>query len=367
MRIGIDARPLSVKYPAGISMFVRNWLNNLRLTSDNTFILYSNKPVISENNSKDIIVRSGSGRLPGSIWIHSVLPKLILKDKLDVFWGSLNTLPWNLPASVRSVVTIYDLVAYKCPETMSFSNRLINKILLPHAVNKADAVVAISQSTANDIVEVFPGAKKKIRVVYGGIDPSIKRIDKKIAYDKLRSCLKIEFPFLLTVGSFEPRKNLSTVYKAFSHIKDKIPHHLVCVGPSGWKLKQLKKEFIKGPLKDRIHLIGYLDDEMMPYVYSSAEVFLFPSLYEGFGLPVLEAMTCGTPVVVSDAASLPEVAGEAAPAIKPDDYRSLAELIMKFYNDKIFRDRCVEKGFLQTDKFNWRKSAEQLGKILQES
>ena len=237
MIIGIDARPLGDKQPAGISYYLRHMLWGFSRVSgvDLRFILYSHKPVNYSNEDLDLIMRTGDGRIPGSIWVQTVLPMKLKKEPPDIFWGPVQVLPFKLPKKTKGVVTIHDLVFKLFPRTMSTRNLIITRMLVPHSLRIADAIVSDSYTTAKDLNSFYPFTGEKTHVISPGTRVGLTSIPREQANKVLRERLGIDYPYLLTLGSLEPRKNLPLVYKSFLRVSEKIPHHLVCAGPGGWK------------------------------------------------------------------------------------------------------------------------------------
>jgi glycosyltransferase involved in cell wall biosynthesis len=249
---------------------------------------------------------------------------------------------------------------------MTLKNIISNRLIMPTSIKLADVIVADSTHTANDIIKYFPKSKSKVKVVLLGVEKSISYLNKSANLAKVKESIGDNFPYFLSLGSYEPRKNLETVYKAFKNVADKLPHHLICAGPSGWKTENLQREFMTGPLKNRIHLVGYVKDDIVSALFSCAEAFLFPSIYEGFGLPVIEAMSYGCPVITSNVSSIPEVAADAAIKVDPLDYVKISEHMTRFVQDNEFRNDYISRGLKRVEMLSWGKTASNMFKIFKE-
>jgi len=358
MRIGVDSRPLREKHTSGIPMFVRKVLQTLaRIDKKNEYILYAHKDFQFDMPSKGWRKRVGAYTRYGSVWMQLELPFWLKQDKVDLFWGTQHILPLFMSSSIRSVLTVCDLIHFVFPRTMKPLNLLINKMIIPPSVRKSDAVTTISNWTLLDVKKFLKPKNKIMETIPLAISENFWPRDGEESKKKIKEIFGFDGPFLLTVGTFEPRKNIVGAFHAFSLIADKIPHRLVVVGQKGWKNETVRDEIKKSNLFDRIVLAGYVEDEDLPYIYSAADLFIFPSLYEGFGLPPLEAMACGIPVVASNVSSIPEVVGEAAVLVNPYDVNEIAEKILQVLTDSSLKQSLVQKGSIQAKKFNLEKTA----------
>jgi glycosyltransferase involved in cell wall biosynthesis len=364
MRIALDARPLCLEQSHGIPNYVRGMLKALAAVDrENEYILYAHKPFLWEGNEKRRWP-SAMGRMYGTLWLETVVPAWLSRDRIDVFWGTQHVLPVFHPRKIRTVLTVHDLVYRRVPETMQAKNRWISRLLMPPSVRRAGMLAADSRDTADDLVRLLGAPRSKIRVVHLGLDPEYRPVPKREAIRFVEKEFKIRPPFILTVGTLEPRKNLATTLDVFSRIAPRLPHGLCIAGASGWKLdgwlnRRLKSESLRG----RVVQMGYVSKNAMPYLYAAADVFLFPSLYEGFGFPPLEAMACGTPVVASNAPCLPEILGRAALTADPMDAARLSEHVERLLSDLRLRSEMTAAGLKRSGVFSWTKAAESMSKI----
>jgi glycosyltransferase involved in cell wall biosynthesis len=238
---------------------------------------------------------------------------------IDVMHGPDSIVP---SLDVPTVLTIHDVTCLSHPQFHSRFNRLYQRVALPVIARRATRIMADSKSTATEIERLLHVDRKKIDVVYPGIRTDIFRPqDRRKAQVEVAGVIGTNAPYVLALGTLEPRKNLATLLHSFARIAGDIPHDLVLVGKSGWGDTRLNELAEKFGIRGRVRFTGFVADELLPALYSGADVFVFPSHYEGFGFPVLEAMACGAPVVCSDNSSLPEVGGDKAlyaSAAEPD-------------------------------------------------
>lgn len=313
MKIGIDARILT-KHRAGIGRYVFELCRELdALLPEATFFLYSNRDIEVPVDSVRWIVRQDrsmlSRRMPGPVWLATLSGRLIEKDNLDLFWGGISFLP-PLSERIKTLLTVYDLTYLVAPDTMNASRVWGYRILFPSVVRRATRIFAISKGTSDRLLMRLQRAADEI--VY----PAVGYQFRPQGPDQVKRCREkfgISFPYLLAVATWEPRKNLELLIEAFADFQ-RDPRfnrvRLVLVGGRGWKDDRLAK-VVAAAGSDRIISLGFVADDDLPALYSGAEVFVFPSKYEGYGIPVAEARACGTRVLAAD---IPEIreAGDSA-------------------------------------------------------
>ena len=358
MKIGIDSRPLREEKTSGIPAYVRNLLKSLAdLDQKNDYVLYAHKDFPFTTSNPRWSKRSGALTRYGTIWMQLELPLWLKEDQIDIFWGTQHTLPLLMPKRIKTVLTMHDLVHLIFPDTMKAKNYIINKLVIPPSIARSNALVAISHWTLNDVKKHFYPKNKIMKVTHLGIGKNFHPRDASQAQKRVKEELNLQTPYILTVGTFEPRKNIIGTFHAFEMIADQIPHRLVIVGQKGWKNEATFREMKQSKYWPRVHIVGFVPDELLPDVYSSADLFLFPSLYEGFGIPPLEAMACGVPVVASNVSSIPEVVEDAAILVNPNNIAEMSQHILDLLQNRSLRDRMVKKGLEQIKKFTWTKTA----------
>ena len=279
---------------------------------------------------------------------------------VDVFHATEHLLPRL--RRVRSVFTLHDLIFQFDPGSHKPLNIAFLKTMMPRFLRAADAIIAVSECSQRDAVRIYDVPPDKIRVIYEGVDPRFKPISNLDSLAAVRRKYNLPDRFILHVGTIEPRKNLPTVFEALSALSVD-GCSLVVAGKKGWLVKPIFARVNELGLQDRVHFTGYVPDEDLPALLSAASVLVMPSRYEGFGLPVLEALACGTPVIVSNTSSLPEVGGDAALYAPPDDPAAWAELISRVLDGAVLRVAMREKGLRQASKFRWDIAARQTAEV----
>ncbi len=266
-----------------------------------------------------------------------------------------------LPTSKKpSVLTVQDLAFLRYPEFYTWKNKTYMKSVASFSIKNADALITTSENTRKDLIDLLMVKEDKIFVIYPGVDSTFKPAS---AQDKEKVKKKFGLPqnYILAVGTLEPRKNLSCLLKAFALLKKKsdFDFKLVIVGEEGWLYKRIFNDIKKQDLEKETIFTGFIQDKDLPAIYSGASVFVYPSLYEGFGLPALEAMACGAPVVCSNTSSLPEVVGKAALKANPEKPEEFANAISKIVSDTNLAKELSKMGYERAKQFSWEKTAKE--------
>jgi glycosyltransferase involved in cell wall biosynthesis len=321
------------------------------------------------------------------LWTHIRLSWEMLARPPDLLFVPAHVLPLVHPQ--HSVVTIHDLGYVHYPEAHTLSQNLYLRWSTLHnarsAAGGAGCVLADSEATRRDLIEHYDIPPARIIVVYPGWDENLAPVKDPAVLAAIRARYGLTLPYLLYVGTLHPRKNLVRLVRAFAsvlgsplgvagdeggsraHLQSPTSNlRLVLAGQKGWLYDEVFAEVRKLGLMDRIVLTGYVPDSDLAGLLSGALAFVFPSLYEGFGFPVLEAMACGTPVVCSNVSSLPEVAGDAALKVDPMDTEALAAALHRMVTEEAVRRELVERGFRQVRRFSWRRCAQETLQILED-
>lgn len=376
MRIGIDLRCLASGRKSGVEEYAISLLSALfREDHENEYVLFFN-----EWRSTGVDLRFADGipnvsirrfRIPNlllnlSLWYFRY-PKL---DRLiggaDVFFFP-NVNFMAVSRAVRTFVTAHDLSFEICPETFSWKQRVWHYLVNPRRLfREAERIFAVSQSTKDDLVSRYGIRPERVAVIPSGIGPDFRVYDRNDP--KLLSVQKryeLPFRFVLYLGAFEPRKNIVSVIHAFEALKrarhPKLEHlGLVLAGVSGWKDRDIHEAIRHSAFRGNIILSGFVADDEKPAFYNLASVFVYPSLYEGFGFPALEALACGVPVIASNSSSLPEVVGDAGVLVDPyrtdEIFRALEAVLL----DKKFSAFLREKGVQRTHNFSWKRASQKI-------
>lgn len=370
MVIGIDIRVLGNKKRSGIEEYTENLLAYLLPLDKNIKFKLFFSSFSGEISEYDWFflknVELFRRKIPNKFLFPSSsffdFPKI---DKLiggvDVFF-SPHFFITALSPECKRVTTFHDLSFVHYPEFFSWRKNIWHNFEMNPLWQSrfSDKIIAVSNSTKQDLVNIYGIDPAKVEVIYSGISPDIKCPSNE-ELDKFRFTNQLPGKFILFLGTLEPRKNITGLIKAFNILKNKNGFndlYLVIVGGKGWLCDNIFKEIERSPFKKNIILKNYISDNERKFYYSLAEVFIYPSFFEGFGFPPLEAMACETPVVVSNTSSLPEVVGEAGLLIQPQNIQGLAWSISRILGDRNLRTRLIGLGTKKSSNFTWKKTAE---------
>lgn len=356
---------------SGIPEYTLRLLQEVLLQDrDNQYRLFFNSardlsryiPDFSSPNTRVI-----NTRFPNRIF-NLIMQKNLKFPKIDrlldcdlFFMPTLNFI--SLSEECKKVITVHDLSFLKHKEHFSLKRNVWHKFInVRKVLSQFERIVAVSESTKQDIIELCGIEPEKISVIYSGVSEEFRK--RKPEDEKLRRVRKkynLPDKFILYLGTIEPRKNLKGVIRAYDHLlltnKEMGEYKLVIAGGNGWKNKDIYRGINEAEQHLNIKQIGFVDKEDKSYLYNLAEIFVYPSHYEGFGFPPLEAMASGTPVITSSVSSLPEVVGEAALMVNPNNYRELSKAFSLILNNNKLNEQLSSKGLLQASRFNWQKTA----------
>ncbi len=287
----------------------------------------------------------------GSYWRSFQVKNEAKKHQLDVFHGLSQELPKKISSATKSVVTVHDLIFIRYPQFYQPVDRWIYTQKIKHACKEADVIVAISEQTKNDLIEFLNVPAEKINVVYQGCHPNFKRTFSKEELKQVRQKYQLPEKFLLNVGTIEPRKNALSILKALNEWKDATSIPLVILGRPTHYLNELNKYAQQNNLTNRIQYIHKASFIDLPAIYQLSEVFIYPSLFEGFGIPLVEAIACHTPVITSTGSCFSEAAGPASLYVSPNHTSGLANAIEHVLNDESVRQKMISKSAEFIQKF----------------
>ncbi|MCU0500800.1 MAG: glycosyltransferase family 4 protein [Anaerolineae bacterium] len=365
MRIAIDYTP-ALRQGAGIGRYTRGLVAGLaEIDRRNQYTLFSAGEAPSNNDwppNFQLHASAIPARWLTAGWhrLHLPIPAELLTGDCDLYHSPDFTLPPLRRA--HGLVTIHDLSFLRVPECADPGLRAFLEKAVPAAVARARRVLADSENTSKDLVEMLHVDPGKISVVTPAIEPRFRREENIARLAEVRARYRLPDRFILGLGTLEPRKNFTGLIAAFGKLarETNLSHALVIGGKPGWLYEEIYRLGNQDDLAGRVRFLGFVADEDLPALYSLADVFAFPSLYEGFGIPVLEAMACGTPVVTSNNSSLREAAGGAALMVEATDAAETAEAIAKVLNDTELACSMTLSGIEQASHFTWQRSARAL-------
>jgi glycosyltransferase involved in cell wall biosynthesis len=359
MRIAVDARPLEER-PTGVGRYLEGLLTAwLGERTGDTFVLLSPRRVTVPPSLEGRVEVAPSRPLPGTVWLQAAAGPAASRASADAFFGALGIVP--LAGGPPSVATVHDLTPLLFPEWHSWKNRLGFTPFIGGTVRVAQRIATVSEHTRRDLVARFPGAAEKTVVVHNGVSIGVARTGGPPPNDSR--------PYILSLGTVEPRKNLPRLIEAMESIWDRRPDFpdLVLAGGSGWGVPDLGSQLAASRHAARIRPAGYLAGDERARWMAGARVFAYPSLYEGFGLPPLEAMALGTPVVASSASSLPEVVGDAGLLPDPEDVGAIARALERAEDDEAFRRAAAVRGPARAAFFTWSSAARKMRALFEEA
>jgi len=369
MRVGIDATALPPK-PVGAGTYTVNLiraLHSLDLGYDLiVFATQRGQDLIDLPDKRGFkwVVTPELNPAVRLVWEQVVFPFLVRKNKLDILHSLHYTKPIFLPCA--SVVTFHDMTFFLFPQLHTQAKRILFPLFIRISVRQADALIAVSEGTRQDSIRLLNLPPQKIYTTPLGASQEYQKITDPVLLEDMRRKYKLPTGFFLYTGLVEPRKNLPMLIRAYASLLDQgIKEKLVIVGRVGWMSDEIFKLADRLGLDKKVVFTGYIDQNDLPAIYNLASVFVYPTLYEGFGLPVLEAMACGTPVITSAVSSLPEIVGNAGVLLPPADEEALSSAMFRLMSDPVERKRLASLGLARAAQFTWQNTALETSKIYQ--
>jgi len=373
MKIGIDIRTLMDAQYSGVSEYTLNLIKEiLRLDSKNQYKLFYNSgqdvsqriPKFRKENAEVI-----SLRYPNKLFNY-LLQKALAYPKIDQLLGvDLFFMPHinfiSLAGRAKSILTIHDLSFLKYREFFSWRKNFWHSLInVKKLAKRFDKIITVSENTKDDIVKLLKVNPEKIEVIYSAISEQFRKVNyDNIRLAEVRQKYKLPNTYILFLGTLEPRKNVEGVIRAYNELREKnnilSKVKLIIAGGRGWKAKDIFRLWEKSKYRNDIQFLGYVKAEDRVYLYNLASLFVYPSFYEGFGFPPLEAMACGVPVVTSFASSLPEVTAKAALMVDPYNEAEITRAIEQILFNKELQDDLIKKGLEQARQFSWGKTAKE--------
>ncbi|HEV8318075.1 MAG TPA: glycosyltransferase [Vicinamibacterales bacterium] len=358
MRIAFDGSTLRPGR-TGVGYYTEHLLHHLVAeTRDDELIVVSNRPIDTTRPlPSHVRVITPSWHLPRMVWLQAMAPRVLERLGPDVGHFTNGMVP--LGSTVPTVVTIHDISLTLYPRYHPLRRVLLNRPLVNLATRRADAIITVSETAKREIVRLYGLEPSRVHVVHEAAAPSFKPIADSAQIERVRRQYRLPDRFVLYVGTIEPRKNLPTLFDAFARRwkSGDLPHQLVCVGPYGWLSRDLEQRLERLQVARAVSFTGYVPFDDLPVLYSLAEMFVYPSVYEGFGLPVVEAMACGTPVITGPVAALTEVGGDALERVEQLDAELLGDAMVALARNREHRERLRRLGLERAEQFSWQRAA----------
>lgn len=365
MHIGVDVSDLATNRADGTTRYTREVAQRLpELTQTDRWTYFAPADftlAVSASVSKKI------APFP-KYWTQLRLPIEIYRTAPDVLFMPIQQLPYIRPAKVKTVAVIHDLAFHYYPEQFTYKDWLLLHTFTAYVARQADQIITVSEATAQDVANHY-GRTENVHVIHHGVDHAQFRppsaTERQISWRTLTAAYpKLKKPYVLYVGQIQPRKNLERLVGAFEQLSPIVAEQLVIAGGHGWLQHEFRAKVTTSPRRTDIYQLGRIDDALLPALYWHADVFTLPSLYEGFGLPLLEALACECPVVTSNVSSMPEVVGHAAVLIDPTNSDDIARGIQKAHTD---REILQLTGRQQAARFTWQSTAERTLEVLRQA
>lgn len=374
MRIGFDGKR-AVQNNTGLGNYSRYITDILcHFYPKNDYILYA--PKKRKNARLDALTKqykqlhlafptAGIWKKLSSLWRVCGITKQLKQENIDLFHGLSNELPLNICKSpVKSIVTIHDLIFLRFPKYYHLIDRKIYKYKFRKACENSDKIIAISECTKRDIIQYFNISPDKIEVVYQGCDTSFALPASEEKKREVRRDYRLPEHYILNVGSIEERKNVLLAVKAMAMLPKHI--QMVIIGKRTKYTEEIEEYVNNHGLRERVHILSNVPFDDLPAFYQMADIFVYPSRFEGFGIPIIEALNSGTPVIAATGSCLEEAGGPDSIYIDPDDVQGLANAFKLIYSDSAKRKEMIEKGLVFAKRFSERKQAEEIMNIYKE-
>lgn len=360
MRIGIDGRAAKWYRGTGIGTYTYQLIKCLNnIDSINNYLLF-----MPESFKNDIYLKKNFklDNAPQSdkinFWEQINIPNIIKNNKIDLYHVPQNGVGLPINKNCRFIITLHDVIPYRMPETVSNRYLKIFSEYIPKIVPLCDGIITVSNFSKKDIVKSFNFPENKIYVTHLASEDIYKPMDKRISRYVARKYYSITEDYILYVGGFSPRKNILGLIDSFSKLitSYKKPLFLVIAGKKGESYNIYKERTEKLNISDKVLFPGFISIEHLPYIYNAANLFVYPSFYEGFGLPPIEAMACGIPVITSNTTSLPEVVGKGALLINPLNKTNLCEAMLEVLSDNNLKNKLISSGIKRSSELSWKKT-----------
>lgn len=366
MNIGIDIRAAKWYRGTGIGTYTYQLVNSLNNQDiKNTYNLYSDNSSIDIPFNSNFNTVLSSNEPSSNFWESVQKPMAVDPSSLNLYHVPQNGMGLPESSEVPVVITLHDTIPLHMPETVSDTYLNLFNSKMPELINRCQGIITVSEYSKRDIINDFNFPEDRVFVTHLASENIYRPIDKILCSSMVKNHYNLPDNYILYVGGFSPRKNIAGLIKAYSLIRNKLPlgMKLVIAGTKGKSFSIYSDLAYKLNIAEDVIFPGFIDMEYMPYLYGAAELLVYPSFYEGFGLPPLEAMACGVPVIASNVTSLPEVLGDSALLCNPDNIYELASFIIEVIENSRLRQILINRGFSKASSLNWNKTAANTIKI----
>ena len=373
MRIAVNTRFLLSRHLEGIGLYTLEVLKRLvRNLPEDEFIFFFDRPhdskyLLADNVKAAVLPPPARHPLLWYLWFEWSLPPALKEHKAELFFSPDGYLSLN--SDIPTILTVHDLAYLHYPRQIPFAARHYYRHFVPRYLKKATRILTVSEYTRQDILKHFHLPKGKISTTCNGIrqafakHPSLPEQEKT----KTRKQYSQNKPYFLYVGALHPRKNVAGLIRAFDLFKEKskAPHQLLLTGRKAWMTTEIERSLASAKYRSEIHFTGYLDENELPALYRAAFALVYVSFFEGFGVPLLEAMYSNIPIITANNSSLPEIAGPAALYAEATSPHSIAEAMLQIYKQKSLREKLVAAGQKQRKKFSWQRAAADVTRVIE--
>ncbi|CAB1254128.1 glycosyltransferase family 4 protein [Clostridium sp. MT-14] len=361
MKIGIDGRAAKWYRGTGIGTYTYQLISCLNnIDNINNYLLFMPKSFRNDIClKKNFALNTIPPQNKTSFWEEINIPNKIKHNKIELYHVPQNGVGLPVDKNCKFAITLHDVIPYKMPETVSDRYLKIFSDYIPEIIPKCDGIITVSNFSKNDIMKAFNFPENKIYVTHLASEDIYKPLDKNISKYIAKRYYSIDEDYILYVGGFSPRKNILGLIESFNKFISlyKKPIKLVIAGTKGKSYSTYRKRTEILNISDKVIFPGFISMDHLPYIYNAAKLFVYPSFYEGFGLPPIEAMACGIPVITSNTTSLPEVVGDGALLVNPKDQDDLCQAMLNILSDDNLKKKLTSLGIQRASQLNWKKTA----------
>ncbi|WP_297630159.1 glycosyltransferase family 1 protein [uncultured Clostridium sp.] len=360
MKIGIDGRAAEWYRGTGIGTYTYQLISNLnKIDNINDYLLFSTDNLDIKNLNENFTLEKVLSNTSTNFWENVKVPNILTSTNIDLYHIPQNGVGLSSNISCKKTITLHDIIPLRMPETVSDRYLRIFNDEMPKIIDNCDGIITVSEFSKEDIANEFNYPKDKIFVTHLAAEDIYKPLSKSTCQNIIREKYNIDKNFILYVGGFSPRKNILGLIEAYSLLSNSLKNstYLVITGNKGISYERYLNRARELKIEDKVIFTGFIPLDDLPIFYNACETLVYPSFYEGFGLPPLEAMACGVPVIASNRTSLPEVCTDSAILINPSNTQEIAEKITKVLSDSFLKLSMVNCSLRASKKFSFEKTA----------